>query len=196
MACPSSCNYGLQEAGPQGSIVNLRKQSTCYMVTRRGGPLGHIRCSSSSTSHRCLTPLRARIYRVEKALPLSSMSRKTVARSLEATRCASRNPAGSRGSAPPSVPANSPAVPDDVDPHPLGLVGLADNADLREFEPSSVDAHERGGALPVVGAVPALAEETAGVEPAGEAEKAMAAKPEALASWTQGEAGREVETPP
>ena len=55
---------------------------------------------------------------------------------------------------------------------------------------------ESGGALPVVVAAPALAESTAGVEPAGEAERAATARPEALASWTQGEAGREVETPP
>ena len=78
----------------------------------------------------------------------------------------------------------------------LGLACTVANVDVRELEPSSVDVYERGGALPVVGAAPTLAEETAGVEPAGEAERAAAAKPEALAPWTQGEAGREVETPP
>ena len=50
--------------------------------------------------------------------------------------------------------------------------------------------------MPVVGAAPALAESTAGVEPAGEAERAATARPEVLASWTQGVARREVETPP
>ena len=95
----------------------------------------------------------------------------------------------------PSVPGNSPAFPDDVDPHPLGLVGLAEDTDVRELEPSSVDAHEQGGALLVVDTTPAVAKETASVEPAGEAERATAARPEALASWTQGEAGHEAETP-
>ena len=40
-----------------------------------------------------------------------------------------------------------------------------------------------------------MAKETAGIEPAGKAKRAAAARPEALASWTQGEAGREAETP-
>ena len=96
----------------------------------------------------------------------------------------------------PSVPGNLPAFPDDVDPHPLGLVGLAEDMDVRELEPSSVDAHEQGGALLVVDAAPAVAKETTSVEPAGEAERAAATRPEALASWTQGEAGHEAETPP
>jgi len=76
----------------------------------------------------------------------------------------------------------------------LGLARVVADADAKELEPSSVDAHERGGALPVVGAAPALAEETTGVEPAGKAERAAAAKSEALAPWTQGETRREVET--
>ena len=52
---------------------------------------------------------------------------------------------------------------------------------------------------PVVGAAPALAKDTAGAEPAGEAEKvAAAARPEALLSWAQDKVmrGLEVETPP
>jgi hypothetical protein len=49
------------------------------------------------------------------------------------------------------------------------------------------------GALQVVGAAPALAEDTAGIEPAGEAERATTAKSEALAPWTQGETRHEVE---
>lgn len=42
----------------------------------------------------------------------------------------------------------------------------------------------------------ALAEETASVEPAGQAERAMAAKPEALVPWAQSMVGHEVETLP
>lgn len=59
-----------------------------------------------------------------------------------------------------------------------------------------------------MGAAPALAEGTAGVEPASEAERATTARPEALASWTRRKdrrtkpgrrcesAGRELEAPP
>ena len=96
----------------------------------------------------------------------------------------------------PSVPGNSPAFSDDVDLHPLGLVGLAKDMDVRELEPSSIDMHEQGGALLVVDAAPAVAKETTSIKPAGEAERASAARPKALASWTQGEAGCEAETPP
>ena len=70
-----------------------------------------------------------------------------------------------------SAPGNLPVIQD-----PLGPAAMAENADVRLPEPSSVNAHERGGALPVVGAAPALAEDTAGVEPADEAKKAAAAK--------------------
>ena len=71
---------------------------------------------------------------------------------------------------------------------------------MGDVEPSSVNAHERGGGggrywswalhLP--------AESTAGVELAGKVEKAIAAKHEALIPWAQDKAerGREVETPP
>ena len=44
-----------------------------------------------------------------------------------------------------------------------------------------------------MGTVPALAERTACIEPAGEAETAATAKLEALGPWAQGMAGREVE---
>ena len=47
-----------------------------------------------------------------------------------------------------------------------------------------------------MGAAPALAEDTAGVEPTSKAEKAVAAKSEALVPRVQGKAGCEVETPP
>jgi len=84
-----------------------------------------------------------------------------------------------------SALGDSPVILEVIDP--FGPAGVAENADAEEVEPSSVDEHERGEALPVVGAAPALAERTAGVEPAGEAERAAAAKSEALAPWTQGE---------
>ena len=65
-------------------------------------------------------------------------------------------------------------------------------------KPSSVNAYKRGEALPVTGTALALAEDTAGVEPAGEAEKATAANFEALISLARDKAvhGREVQTPP
>ena len=46
--------------------------------------------------------------------------------------------------------------------------------------PLDVDAHAQGRSLLVAGTALALAEGTAGVEPAGEAEGATAAKPEVL----------------
>jgi hypothetical protein len=57
----------------------------------------------------------------------------------------------------------------------------------RQVEPSGVDTHEqRREALLIVSDAQALAKGTAGVELAGEAEKATAAKPEAFVSWAQG----------
>src|SRR5260221_10370363 len=94
------------------------------------------------------------------------------------------------------VPGDSPALPDDIDPHPFGLAGMVADADAREVEPSSVDAHERGGTLAVMGVAPALAESTASVELAGKAEGAIAAKAEALVPWAQDVAACEVEKLP
>jgi len=68
--------------------------------------------------------------------------------------------------------------------------------DVEEVEPSGVNAHERGEALPVVDAAPALDESTSGVKPAGEAEKAVAAKSKALVPQAQGVASHEVERLP
>ena len=92
-----------------------------------------------------------------------------------------------------SAPDNVPVIQDH-----LGPGAMAENADVRLPESSSVDTHERGGALLVVGAAPALAKDIAGAEPAGEAEKAAAARAEALMSRAQDKAvhGREVETLP
>ena len=88
-----------------------------------------------------------------------------------------------------SALGNVPAIQDH-----LGPAAMAENADVRLPEPSSVDTHEREGALPVVGAAPALAKDTAGVGPAGEAQRTAAAKPEALVPQAQGVAKREIET--
>ena len=60
--------------------------------------------------------------------------------------------------------------------------------DVEYVESSNVNTHEPWGVLLVVGTAPALAEDTPGVEPAGEAERAAAARSKALAPWTQGEA--------
>jgi len=65
-----------------------------------------------------------------------------------------------------------------------------------KVEPSGVGTHERGGALLIVGGAQALAKGTASVEPAGDAEKATATKPEALVPWAQGIAEHEVEMLP
>ena len=77
---------------------------------------------------------------------------------------------------------------------PLGLTGVAEKASVRPIECADADAHEQ--VLAVAGAAPALAEGTASIEPASEAERASAAKPEALTPWTQSEAGPRPETLP
>jgi hypothetical protein len=87
----------------------------------------------------------------------------------------------------PSVLDNSPAFPGNVDP--FRLAGAAKYADAGEVEPLCVDTHEQGRAPPVAGTAPALAEATTGVEPAGKAEIASTAEPEALVPWTQDKAG-------
>ena len=61
--------------------------------------------------------------------------------------------------------------------------GAAENVDMEEVEPSCANVQEQGGALPVVGITPALAESTTGVEPAGEAERATTTNP---THWTPG----------
>ena len=58
----------------------------------------------------------------------------------------------------------------------LEPTGVTGNADAREVEPSGVDAHEPGGASLPVSAAPALAEGTAGIKPAGKAERATATR--------------------
>ena len=83
-------------------------------------------------------------------------------------------------------------------PDPFRLAGAVVNVDLQKVEPSCDNAHERGGALLVAGVALALAEGTASVEPAGKAEKAIAARPKALVPWAQDKAKRrhEVNKPP
>ena len=89
----------------------------------------------------------------------------------------------------PSVSGDLPAFLEDI--NLFGLAGVAENADAREVEPSSVETHDRGGVLPVVDTEPALADGTAGVELAGGAERATTAKPKALEPWAYSEAGCE-----
>ena len=74
--------------------------------------------------------------------------------------------------------------------HSLGLAFTVADTDARKAKPSGADAHKQGGALPVVGATPVLARGNAGVGPADEAEKAVAAKPKALVPWAQDKARR------
>ena len=95
-----------------------------------------------------------------------------------------------------SALGNSPFLLGDLDP--FGLPGMAKNTSAGEDEPLGVDVHKRGGALPVVGTTSALAEGTASVGPAGKAEIATTAEPEALAPRAQDKAGHghEVDAPP
>jgi hypothetical protein len=67
-----------------------------------------------------------------------------------------------------------------------------------EVEQSGVNVARTRAKLSVVDTTPVLAESTASIELAAEAEKAIAAKPEALEPGAYNEAGRglEVETPP
>jgi len=67
--------------------------------------------------------------------------------------------------------------------------------DAREVRPLGVSTHQRGEALRVLSAALAMAEGTACVESAGEAEKAIAAKSEALEPRAYGKARRR-ERPP
>ena len=90
----------------------------------------------------------------------------------------------------------------------LGLACAVTNADAREVQSSGVDTNKQRGLLPFMDTTPALAESTAGVELAGKAEKATAAKLEALEPEAcgktacrhemppQGKAGHEVKRPP
>ena len=50
---------------------------------------------------------------------------------------------------------------------------MAENVDMGEIEPLGLDAHKPGGAELVAGTAPVLAKSTAGVEPAGKAERAI-----------------------
>jgi hypothetical protein len=52
-------------------------------------------------------------------------------------------------------------------------------------KPLGIDAHEQERVLLVMGTALALGEDTASIEPAGKAEKAIAAKSEALVPWAQ-----------
>ena len=135
-----------------------------------------------------LTPSRASIRCVEKALPPSGAPPKVVAPNSgnrQTSILKFWRDQGERQHSP-FLPGDH-GSPGDLDS--LRLTCAVVDVDVEEVEPSGVDAHKRGGALLLVGATPALAEGTAGVEPAGEAEKAVAAKPEALVPRAQDKAG-------
>ena len=98
-----------------------------------------------------------------------------------------------------SVSGDSPFLGDHGSPGDLDNLGPActvANMDAEGVKRADIDVHKQGGTLPVMGAASALAEETAGVRPAGEAETATTAEPEALVLWAQDKAAHEVETPP
>ena len=63
------------------------------------------------------------------------------------------------------------------------------DTDVREVRPSGVGTHEQGGALRILSAALAKVEVTACVESAGEAEKAITAKCEALEPMAYGKGG-------
>jgi len=69
------------------------------------------------------------------------------------------------------------------------------NTDVREVGPSGVGTHQQGEALQILSAALAMAEGTTCVKSAGKAEKAIAAKSEALEPGAYGKA-RRCERPP
>lgn len=73
-------------------------------------------------------------------------------------------------------------------PDTLGPAGVAEIMDTGEVKPPGVTAHELGRWC--------LSWALSGVEPAGEAERAAAAKYEALVRWAQGVAKHKIETLP
>jgi hypothetical protein len=76
--------------------------------------------------------------------------------------------------------------PRDLDHLWLTCIHAVMNVEARELKSLSINIHERGRALPVMGITPALVEGAACVKLTGEAERAMATKPERLAPWVQG----------
>jgi len=69
------------------------------------------------------------------------------------------------------------------------------DTDVREVGPSGIGTHQQGEVLQILSTALAMAEGTACVESAGEAEKAIAAKSEALEPRAYGKARRR-ERPP
>src|SRR5712691_1903987 len=76
----------------------------------------------------------------------------------------------------------------------LGSHGRSQTWKQEKSNPRALTRTNEGGGAAGRRRCPVLAEETAGVEPAGAAGRAAAAKSEALAPWTQGETRRELET--
>src|SRR5712691_25527 len=69
------------------------------------------------------------------------------------------------------------------------LAGRMGRSDADTVKSAGINAHELGGALPVAGAIPGLAKGIASIELASRAEKAAAAKTEALEPGAYGKAG-------
>ncbi len=69
-------------------------------------------------------------------------------------------------------------------------------SDADTVKSAGINAHELGGALPVAGAIPGLAKGTTSIELASRAEKAAAAKTEALEPGAYGKGGCVQETQP
>ena len=82
-----------------------------------------------------------------------------------------------------------------VDLDSLGPACTVADVDAKKVEPLCTNAHEQGGAPLLAGAAPAPTKSTISIKPAGKAEKAVTAKPEASVLWAQDRAGHEVETP-
>ena len=95
-----------------------------------------------------------------------------------------------------STLGNAPVILEGQDPLRLAVVIM--NVDLQKVKPLCVNAHEPGGASPVVGATPALAKGITSIEPTSKAEKAIITRPKALVPWAQDKARHrhEVDMPP
>jgi hypothetical protein len=76
--------------------------------------------------------------------------------------------------------------PRDLDHLWLACIHAVTNVEARKLKFLSVNIYKQGRALPVMGIAPALVEGATCVELTGEAERAMATKPERLAPWVQG----------
>jgi len=88
--------------------------------------------------HHCLTPSCTTCH-VEKALSPSGAAPKTCLEPSKLLKSQAENLQEAGGVL--FVLGNSPALPDDIDPHSFGLAGVVADVDARELEPSSVASH-------------------------------------------------------